>query len=208
VAHIVKEAPSVTAQRPDLPATLDAPIIHMLAKDPAARPSSVGAAWGELEQALRDAGIESSRGPLHLKRVSLPPPPEPPSISRSLSDFGTGAAASVRPSDLGSWLWLAGVALLVIAGASLYSLSRERSSGVDAVPTSAPSSAATGSVPQAATSELPAPTPSASVSPLPASTARASATPSSTPSPRAPSTPPRSKPAAKRSVPTDLENPF
>jgi len=214
VAHLVKEAPRISVEFPDLPAALDEPILHMLAKDPAARPRSVGAALVELEQALRAAGIEPARGPLHLERVSLPPPPEPP-VSHSLSDFGTGSPSVMRTSDPGSWLWLAGAVLVVVAGASLYSLSGDRANGSTPAASSAPSAPVSAAPPPATAPEAAVPVPLATgrgAPPAVSLAASASAQPSSSAptAARAPATTaPRARPGtAKPVVPTDLENPF
>jgi serine/threonine protein kinase len=214
VAHLVKEVPRISAEFPALPATLDEPIRHMLAKDPAGRPSSVGAALVELEEALRASGLEPVRGPLHLQRVSLPPLPEPP-VSRSLSDFGTGSPSALRPSEPGSWLWLGGAVLVVVAAASLYSLSGERASGSAPVAGNASSPTSATTPPAAAPDLVAVPMPltaAPAAPPAPSIAASASARPSSSapPSARAPGTAaPRARPgAAKRAVPTDLENPF
>ncbi|MDI1475660.1 serine/threonine-protein kinase [Polyangium sp. y55x31] len=51
-------APPMSTVCPDLPAALDAPVLHMLEKDPARRPRTVGEAIEAIAAAARGAGIE------------------------------------------------------------------------------------------------------------------------------------------------------
>jgi serine/threonine protein kinase len=74
VAHIVQAPPRMSEREPALPAELDAPVLAMLEKEAAARPSSVGAAFRALEDAAKRAGIELPSGLPRLPRPSAPPP--------------------------------------------------------------------------------------------------------------------------------------
>ncbi len=56
VKHTSAEPPTVSSVRPEVPAALDAPVLHMLQKDPAARPISLTAAVDGLAQAALSAG--------------------------------------------------------------------------------------------------------------------------------------------------------
>jgi len=51
-------APPISKVCPDLPVVLDAPVLHMLEKDPARRPRTVGEAVEAIAVAARSAGIE------------------------------------------------------------------------------------------------------------------------------------------------------
>jgi eukaryotic-like serine/threonine-protein kinase len=58
MAQVGSTPPSASSVCPDIPAQLDAPILRMLAKDPAARPQTLGGAVDELVAAARTAGID------------------------------------------------------------------------------------------------------------------------------------------------------
>jgi len=121
VSHLVKPPPKLSEVCPELPSALDAPILHMLAKDPADRPSSVGAAFAELEEAARAAGINVEAGFPHLPRPTLPAPADP-----ALSYVGV-ADGGLPLSEVGSrkglrQAFLAGGLLVLLAGGGLYSL--------------------------------------------------------------------------------------
>jgi serine/threonine-protein kinase len=73
VAHIVQAPPRMSERSPELPTELDEPVLAMLAKDAAARPSSVGEAFRALAEAAKRAGIELPSGLPHLPRPSAPP---------------------------------------------------------------------------------------------------------------------------------------
>jgi serine/threonine-protein kinase len=122
VAHVVQPPPRLSEARADLPASLDEPILHMLAKDPASRPGSVKAALGELERAARDAGLDVPEGLPHLPRTDIPHgEPEPVS-----SQGETDLASRVTPKthvivSRRIFGWVGGIAL-VAGAASVYSL--------------------------------------------------------------------------------------
>lgn len=83
--HITEEPPRMSSVRPGVPAELDAPVLAMLAKDPAHRPQTVIQALEALEAAARSCGAlppaPSGRGPLasipaaeeQAGRASAPP---------------------------------------------------------------------------------------------------------------------------------------
>jgi eukaryotic-like serine/threonine-protein kinase len=60
--HITQELPPMSARSPSVRAELDAPIGHMMQKDPAARPATAMAALDELCQAARAAGYAVELG--------------------------------------------------------------------------------------------------------------------------------------------------
>jgi serine/threonine-protein kinase len=66
LGHVLKPPPRMTEVVAELPPALDTPVLAMLAKDPAERPASAGAAFQQLEQAARAAGL--TLGPLELPR--------------------------------------------------------------------------------------------------------------------------------------------
>jgi len=57
VKHMSAPPPRMSAECPELPPALDAPVLHMLEKDPAQRPPSAGAAIDALGAAAASAGI-------------------------------------------------------------------------------------------------------------------------------------------------------
>jgi hypothetical protein len=71
--HIMTPPPRVSEVHRDLSPELDAPVIHMLQKDPNARPPTAGEALAELAKAAERAGYAVPAGPLRLPR----PPPRP-----------------------------------------------------------------------------------------------------------------------------------
>lgn len=128
VAHVVQPPRRLSEARPDLPASLDEPILHMLAKDPAARPSSVRAALQELEQAARDAGLEVPEGLPHLPRTNIPPPAKLDRVSSQDeteldSPVAPGAGVSTSRRAL---FWVGGLALIAAGAASVYPLVAQR----------------------------------------------------------------------------------
>ncbi|MDI1480800.1 serine/threonine-protein kinase [Polyangium sp. y55x31] len=68
--------PAMSAVCPDVPTALDAPVLRMLAKDPAERPASVTAAIDAVVDAARAAGIEvpsvATRSSEKLPRLDVP----------------------------------------------------------------------------------------------------------------------------------------
>ena len=74
--QVQAQPPSMSSVCPDLSPALDAPVLRMLAKDPAERPASVGAAVDALIEAARGAGIEvpsvATRSSENLPRVEMP----------------------------------------------------------------------------------------------------------------------------------------
>jgi eukaryotic-like serine/threonine-protein kinase len=204
VAHIVSEAPSMSSRSPELPTELDAPVLAMLAKDPAARPSSVGEAFRALEQAAARANIEVPHGLPRLPRPSAPP---------EATGDDIGARSTARPttrtddggSDIRSGARSRGSAVtwgilgsLVGVGALVSFLATR---GIPSERDEAAS--ATASVPPKV--ELPAPPVTATAAPVIERSAVASA--SAAPSASAPVAKPRRAPK-RASTPNDLENPF
>jgi len=73
VAHLVQAPPRMSERASELPTELDAPVLAMLEKDAASRPSSVGAAFRALEEAAKRVGIDLPPGLPRLPRPSSPP---------------------------------------------------------------------------------------------------------------------------------------
>jgi serine/threonine protein kinase len=61
--HTREPPPRISQVVPELPAAIDAPVLRMLAKDPAERPASLGAAVEELARAAKDGGLDVSLAP-------------------------------------------------------------------------------------------------------------------------------------------------
>ena len=208
VAHIMTAPTPASTRAAGFPPELDAPLLAMLAKNPADRPASVGEAYRALEQAALRAGIKVPDGLPRLPRPTLPPE----------KDDGGGGHSTARPRGTplegdafdalsGSRTrrsavpWL-GVALLILAGLLAVSLLKGRSTSA----TSEPGPSATPS----ATSTPAAPPPvvsAANVSDSPPSEPKSAVSASAEPSASAPVAPPRQKPKRKK-TPGDLEDPF
>jgi serine/threonine-protein kinase len=181
LAHSTQPPPRMSSLDPTLPAALDEPVLHMLAKEPAGRPSSAGAAIDELEAAGQRAGVVSS---------SLA---ATPASSDHASPFAGTTPAHARtndplalnpsqppPSAFGRRLAIAVAVALVALSVTAFRTLRATSpvvtsapvtgSAATADPASAPSAA--GSVPEtpapAATESTPAPLASVTVVATPA----------------------------------------
>jgi serine/threonine-protein kinase len=76
---------------PEVPSQLDAPIVRMLAKEPSARPASVGEALESLVAAGHAAGVLSGA-------VVLPPPSQPTLGDRAHADTATGPTIESLPA--------------------------------------------------------------------------------------------------------------
>jgi len=161
VAHVLQQPPRLSELRPELPASLDEPLLRMLAKEPDARPSSATEALAELEVAARSAGLTISDRPPVL--------PRPQRVAAGLAGDSTVAqsgmragqkAASVGRGAAARWLWLGLVPLALLVW-YLAGLSTD-DDAVISEPRSAPPPAA------AAPVELPkAPPPAAAPPPVP-----------------------------------------
>jgi serine/threonine-protein kinase len=75
--QINEKAPRMSSVCPDLPAALDAPVLQMLEKDPAARPVSLTAAVDALARAASEAGyaVQVSSGRNNARVSGGPTPP-------------------------------------------------------------------------------------------------------------------------------------
>jgi serine/threonine-protein kinase len=116
LGHVLKPPPRMTEVVAELPPALDTPVLAMLAKDPAQRPASAGAAFQQLEQAARAAGLT-------LARLELPRPQRQPveALSTESSRGQSGSlgphersAASKRDGRASVWPW--GLLALGLAG--------------------------------------------------------------------------------------------
>lgn len=167
VAHLVKPPPRLSAVCPELPPALDAPILHMLAKEAADRPASVGAAFAELEEAARSAGINVEAGFPHLPRPTLPAPPDESLSYAGVAENSVGARSEADGSQTRlRQAIIAGALLVLLAGGGLYSLlGKERgensalASAGDAVPSAPAPSVANAPLPPPAARSVEAPTP-------------------------------------------------
>jgi serine/threonine protein kinase len=97
MAHMSEVPPSLASIHPSVPAELDGLVSQMLAKTPAARPSSMGEVIARLEQ-LRTRGGDT----LHLPAA---PPGRPPSVSPSQPWRGpsTFPPAATAPLERSPW---------------------------------------------------------------------------------------------------------
>jgi len=97
LGHVLKPPPRMTEVAPELPPQLDAPVLAMLAKAPAQRPSSAGLALRQLEQAAADAGLVVA-SPLRLTRPS-PRSGEPTHGEHVGSGASSAAGSSARDAS-------------------------------------------------------------------------------------------------------------
>lgn len=219
MAHLIQSAEKPSDVVPELSPEFDEPLLRMLQKDPAARPSSAGEAIAEIRRAAERAGVSVLPGPPKLPRPEpqvsgefaaeiestlLASPPTPPRSSR----------ADARRSFL-----MLGAAALVLGAGATWVFSR--------APSATPSATASRSaVPALVSAPIRAAVATAATVERPASPASAAATaepaeaPSAAPSasapavkrPRVPSNPERAKKAPAEApasaTPRDLESPF
>jgi serine/threonine-protein kinase len=130
IAHVLAPPRRVSEMRPELPVELDEPVMAMLAKDPDSRPASVGAAFDQLADAARRAGITVADGLLKLPRPQVdelatartsmaPQNGAPRSTSAVAGDGPTVADSRVRIGR--RWVFAGiGSALLAAAGVVAY----------------------------------------------------------------------------------------
>jgi serine/threonine-protein kinase len=165
MAQVLQPPPRASEVCPDLPSAIDAPILNMLEKQPAARPATAGAAIAALAAAVA-AGQEIPPGMPRIPRPAPPPkPPEDESLPTALTERSPGrqdsaarssevatAARGGRPGGRpGRWLLaLAGVTVVAAGVAVLKLSSPERSAaepGSGAVPSLAPAPSAVAAPP-------------------------------------------------------------
>jgi serine/threonine protein kinase len=117
LAHVLHDPPRMSTVTPDLPAEFDEPVLRMLAKDPAARPSSAGEAIDALEKAALDAGLTLG-GEDDLRSIPRPtssPPPGPSEFEAdaTVAKSGMRAGSTLHGPHATRWLWL-GLAPLIV----------------------------------------------------------------------------------------------
>lgn len=220
MAHLIQNAEKPSELVPELSADLDAPILQMLAKDPAGRPSSAGEAIAAIKAAAERAGVTVPPGPPKLPR----PEPvvsgefateidstllaDPPTPERGAEP---GSARDVRRNYV-----LLGAGAVLVGAAFTWVFARSGPAKPPRTPTRMASSAlAAASAAQApAATSAPLATASAPLveaMPAPSSAPSASAAPAKRPHPvsateRAKKLAPSETPGA--STPRDLESPF
>jgi serine/threonine-protein kinase len=213
VMHVVNEPAPPSSRASGLPTELDAPVLAMLAKDPAKRPATVGEGFRALEEAAARAGLDVPAGLLHLPRPSAPPDAsedlggrstERPTGFRRGDAEGFAGRTGPRPKDAVS-VWIVGGIFVAVAVLGFAFLKGRKASRADETP----SATAKAMPPETVVVPAVAPTATASADPARAAESSAprapSASASAAPSPSAPSP----RPGPKRSrTPSDLENPF
>jgi serine/threonine-protein kinase len=196
MAHLTLPPPRMSQVCPELPAELDEPVLHMLAKEVDGRPATAGEAVAELIRAAERAGLAVPAGMPHLPRppVTVVAYPGGELFDTEASPKATDASRSPRrpdPSDPAALLartdratehpprnWSFVALLIALAGGALYL-------GSSALRASNPSPAAPPPVAAAQAPAPPPPTPSPDAPPPPAAP-----TPTAPASP-APDEPPR-----------------
>jgi serine/threonine-protein kinase len=164
--HLNEEPPTVSAYAPGTPPEVDAAVKRMMAKEPAHRPASIGAALDELATAANMPvmpRVQSSRSALAETLPTDPPPPvrivTGDDAAPSAQTF-LGAEADVVPPRR-SRLWILGVVAAVVALGGFGGVAM-------IIKAKAPAAAASGIVQNTSIS---APPPAASSAPPPAVTA-------------------------------------
>ncbi len=107
VKHTTAAPPPMSTARPELPAALDAPVLRMLEKEPAARPATLLEAMDELSRAA-SGGTGAPRSSTFAQGV----------VARS-NAHTLPAPGESRRAGARVWLGAASVAVLVAAGAFL-----------------------------------------------------------------------------------------
>jgi serine/threonine-protein kinase len=207
--HAKEAPPSMSSVCPAVPAALDAPVLRMLAKDPAARPQSLAEAMAELSEVAVDAGFAVS---LSKGTVSSTGARRASGLASTSVDIQPGSQTmgaletEVAPRSGSTRIMLAtGGALLVGVVATLAFLGSrddQPAAAASAAPGAVEATPAA-SVPAEATSQTPMPPTEEPIEPpRPATSSSAGA--------RVPPTPAKkSQPAhTPTSVPTDLATPF
>jgi serine/threonine-protein kinase len=222
MAHVSAEAPRASSVRSELPAALDAPVLHMLAKDAAQRPASAGEALRALIAAAESAGCIV---PLGLPKLPRPPRAEsvrPGELSGTLAAgspsgqrSSQASAPAPRPSESRSPASLLVLgALLLLAGGLLLFTRTPAPREEPAPPSPAPPASAQPSAPDTQRA-LSAP-PAGESTPAELSAPSASGS-SAQPDGAAPvdsgahiakRKKPSAEPPPKSAIPSDLENPF
>jgi eukaryotic-like serine/threonine-protein kinase len=138
VKHTTAVAPAASTVHAGLPAALDAPLAHMLEKDPARRPSTVGAAVEELAEAAASAGLVVQR-PRARTPGELGPGPAVVHTAKRMTPSEVGDLAEARtlphgarprthfdaesdvprPGGRRTALWVGGAAALLCVGVAL-----------------------------------------------------------------------------------------
>ncbi|MFO0758226.1 MAG: protein kinase [Byssovorax sp.] len=157
IKHTSEAAPRVSSVCPDLPAALDAPVLHMLEKEPARRPASLLSAVDALADAAAGVGysVQSSqrRGAFEPQSFSGGAPPRQnltPADLGKLVEAQTMAVAggtqhTLKPAEKGARggagprvALVAGLALLIGGGGAALLLARQGSPGDKGIATAAP----------------------------------------------------------------------
>jgi eukaryotic-like serine/threonine-protein kinase len=107
IAHVLQEPPRVSQAAPEVPAELDAPVLRMLAKDPASRPGSASEAVDALEKAAVQAGLTLA-SQADLRQLPRPPsaPAEPNEFEARATVAQSGMREGAKAQHSTRWLWL------------------------------------------------------------------------------------------------------
>jgi eukaryotic-like serine/threonine-protein kinase len=149
VAHVLQAPPRMSERCPELSSELDEAVLRMLSKDPAARPSSAGAALQELERAARSAGVTIGDALPWLPRPALERPVLPHSDTEPAESGMRGTQTGTdRSGSRGLWLGLALATALSIA--ALVRLTTSAPGGAPSPAATQPTAAVNGARPSAA----------------------------------------------------------
>ena len=211
MAHIIQTAPIPSETARELSPLFDAPLLRMLDKDPAQRPSSAGEAIAALRSAAEQAGVLIPAPPLSLPRPELLQSGErtrndEPDTLLDGSSPTDDVPVTVPSATVARPLWPFGLGLLVLGVGLGFVVLRGSPGGVTPEPARTPSTtpssaAAVSAAPAAVESSVPSASAAASeAAPVPAVSAAPASSSGDKKQKRVTGAPAR--------IPTDLENPF
>ena len=219
MAHIVEAPPRASQQCSELPPAIDEPILHMLAKQPDARPATASAALGALGEAAERAGIAIPAGLPRLPRpVAARAEEQAGELSHTVAWAEAGALPAApqearistdRPSRSvrrpGLWLFALG-ALTVLVGYLLFALRAPRQRAAEITHSAAPPAVSPARSSENATRREPPSAPEPASQPSPIEPAAAPAPSRTEPTREPPAR--RKKRGHSEAIPSDLESPF
>jgi len=221
MAHLIQAPPRPSEVCKTLPAELDAPLLAMLEKEPAGRPSTAGEAITALRAAAERAGIAISSAPPTIQpRTAADSHRQSAALAMQTtaraSHISIASGRDTEPRPASRQLWLVGAAMLMLgAGLTLWLSRRPSPTAPVTEPSASALNAATSTVPTATAppsfaSSAPSASdiPAANDSPTASSAPRAASDATKKPSALEAASKKRHGAPAGSAIPRDLESPF